>query len=150
MTDPSPSFARTLEESFAERLERAIAAAESRGSKVTNKGLAEQLVGLGIEVTESHLSHLRRGRSDRPSAWLVAGLAKILEVPISYFAPEDPRSQEESTNIGLKSLGPAGHTLLWNAVGLSNASLDVCLALLAHLRHLEGLTADSGAKRGQR
>lgn len=147
MTTPRASYVEQLERSFAAKLEKSIAIAETaRGNKITNKGLTEDLAELGIGVAESHLSHLRRTAKARPSAWLVAGLAVVLDVPVTYFVPEDPITQEPETIAALKALGEPGHRLIQQVVGLSAGSVEMVLTLMAYLREQEHLPPARGSR----
>lgn len=55
----------------------------------TNETAAAALDAFGVRVTKTHLSHLRAGRRDNPSARLLAGLAHLFGVPIAYFFDEE-------------------------------------------------------------
>src|SRR5690348_10569641 len=79
----------------------ATAAAPTRSGRYSNDTAAEALTALGVTVSGVHLSHLRANRRDNPSARLLAGLAELFGVPISYFF--DPAT-EETINAELATL----------------------------------------------
>ncbi len=72
----------------------------------TNETAAMALEKYGIGVTKTHLSHLRAGRRDNPSAKLLAGLARLFGVPIAYFFDEE---REREVNQQLATGGDARH-----------------------------------------
>ena len=93
-----------------------------------------------IFVSGVHLSHLRSGRRDNPSARLLAALADLLGVPLSYFFDPDA---EDRVNAELDALtagrDPRAKQLMIRAQGLSPAGMDHLEAILEHLRQIEGL-----------
>ena len=59
----------------------------------SNDAVAAALAEKGISVTGTHISHLRTGRRDNPSARLLAGLAELFGVPLGYFF--EPEVEEQ-------------------------------------------------------
>src|SRR6476660_8984649 len=59
----------------------------------SNDAVAAALAEKGISVTGTHISHLRTGRRDNPSARRLAGLAELFGVPLGYFFQSDVEEQ---------------------------------------------------------
>ena len=73
------------------------------GTPYTNEAAAQELGRrFGVSVTTTHISHLRTGRRDNPSARLLNGLAQLFGVPLAYFF--DPE-REQAVNEQLAVLG---------------------------------------------
>ncbi len=106
----------------------------------TNETAAMALEKCGIGVTKTHLSHLRAGRRDNPSAKLLAGLARLFGVPIAYFFDEE---REREVNQQLATLVAMRDTrvrnLMMRAHGVSQESLGQIEGILDQIRRLEGL-----------
>lgn len=73
---------------------------DGRGT-YTNDAVAIELGKIGVRVTSTHVSHLRTGRRDNPSARLIAGLAEVFGVPIAYFFDVE---REQAVNDQLEAL----------------------------------------------
>src|SRR5215213_537675 len=71
------------------------------GGRYTNETAAQALAEAGVKVSSVHLSHLRSGRRNNPSARLLAALADLFGVPIGYFF--DP-TMEDRINDELEAL----------------------------------------------
>lgn len=106
----------------------------------TNETAAAALDAFGVRVTKTHLSHLRAGRRDNPSARLLAGLAHLFGVPIAYFFDEE---REREVNQQLATLVAMRDTRVKNLVtrahGVSQESLGQIEGILDQIRRLEGL-----------
>ncbi|MFZ2501105.1 MAG: XRE family transcriptional regulator [Nocardioides sp.] len=133
---------------LAEKLEHLFATVPREGGRqlYTNDSAAEALDQLGITVSGTHLSHLRSGRRDNPSARLVAGLAQLFGVPIAYFfndAEEQAINEQLEALSALRDSGVKG--LMLRAHGVSEKSLSHLAGILEQIRQLEGL--DTGDDR---
>lgn len=119
----------------------ATVSAPTKSGKYSNDTAARALEERsGVMVSGVHLSHLRSGRRDNPSARLLAALADLLGVPLSYFFDPDA---EDRVNAELDALtagrDPRAKQLMIRAQGLSPAGMDHLEAILEHLRQIEGL-----------
>jgi transcriptional regulator with XRE-family HTH domain len=65
-------------------------APEGRSSSA---GAAEDLSAAGYTVTSGYLRQLRSGKRRNPTARLLAGIAKLFEVPITYFFDDAGRAE---------------------------------------------------------
>ncbi len=94
----------------------------------------------GITVSGVHLSHLRAGRRDNPSARLLAALADLFGVPIGYFFDS---TVEDTINVDLEALSAIKddriRRLMQRAHGVSPRSLEHLDGILDQIRILEGL-----------
>lgn len=91
---------------FADRLSALMASTrDPQGIPWTNASLASEVTTQGVEVTPQHISSLRSGARDNPSARLVVALAKALQVPTTYLLEEDAEAPEETIGIRLRSHG---------------------------------------------
>lgn len=75
--------------------------APTRSGLYSNDAAAQALSERGVIVSGVHLSHLRAGRRDNPSARLLAALADLFGVPIGYFFDS---SVEDRVNAELEAL----------------------------------------------
>ncbi len=114
--------------------------APTRSGLYSNESAAQALGELGVTVSGVHISHLRSGRRDNPSAKLLAALAELFGMPIGYFF--DPTLEEE-INSELESLAALkdnrAKRLMLRARGVSPQSMDNLEAMLDRIRQLEGL-----------
>ncbi|MBA8792866.1 transcriptional regulator with XRE-family HTH domain [Friedmanniella endophytica] len=121
--------------------------APTRSGLYSNDTAAAALAERGITVSGVHLSHLRSGRRDNPSARLLAAIAELFGVPIGYFF--DP-TMEDTLNSELDALSaikdPRAKELMVRAQGLSPESMDQVTAMLDRIRALEGLDGGPGGK----
>jgi transcriptional regulator with XRE-family HTH domain len=91
-----------------------------------------------------HLSHLRSGRRDNPSARLLAGIAELFGVPIGHFFDstlEDRINAEPEALTALRN--ERTKSLMLRARGVSPESMEHLDAILDRLRLIEGLDHDS-------
>jgi transcriptional regulator with XRE-family HTH domain len=93
------------------------------------------LVALGV-----HISHLRSGRRDNPSARLLDALAELFDVPTGYLL--DP-SMDDRINAELNVLtalmGSRGKRLMLREQGVSPESIDHLEGLLQRIPQTEGM-----------
>lgn len=114
--------------------------APTRSGLYSNDAAAQALSERGVIVSGVHLSHLRAGRRDNPSARLLAALADVFGVPIGYFFDS---SVEEQVNAELEALvalkDSRVKSLMLRAQGVSAESMEHLEAILDRIRQLEGL-----------
>ena len=114
--------------------------APTRSGLHSNDSAAAALAERGVTVTGTHISHLRTGRRDNPSARLLAGLAELFGVPIGYFF--DP-TMEEKINSELGALAALrdseAKSLMLRAQGISPQSMEHLKGILERIREIEGL-----------
>src|SRR5215203_6460988 len=75
--------------------------APTKSGLYSNDSAAQALGERGVTVSGVHISHLRSGRRNNPSARLLAALAELFGVPIGYFF--DP-TMENRINSDLEAL----------------------------------------------
>lgn len=113
----------------------------------SNESAAEALEQYGIRVTKTHLSHLRAGRRDNPSARLLAGIAQLFGVPIAYFFDENLEREVNQQLATLVAMRDARvKNLMMRAQGVSSESLGQIEGILDQIRRLEGLEVADEAK----
>ncbi len=121
--------------------------APTRSGLYSNDSAAAALAERGVSVSGVHLSHLRSGRRDNPSARLLAALAELFGVPIGYFF--DP-TMEDRINSELDALSAIkdtrAKTLMLRAQGVSPQSMEHLEAILERIRQIEGLDDHEQAK----
>ena len=114
--------------------------APTRSGLYSNDSAAHALGERGMVVSGVHISHLRSGRRDNPSARLLAALAELFGVPIGYFF--DP-TMENRINAELDALTALKDSrakgLMLRAQGVSPESMDHLEGLLERIRQIEGL-----------
>lgn len=127
---------------LAEKLNHLFATvpAPTRSGVYSNDTAARALEERGVTVSGVHISHLRSGRRDNPSARLLAALADLFGVPIGYFFDT---TMEDRINADLDALAaiqdPRAKHLMVRAQGLSPDSMDHLEAILESIRKIEGL-----------
>ena len=132
-----PGLAEKLNHLFA------TAPAPTRSGRYSNDTAAEALAAYGVTVSGVHLSHLRANRRDNPSARLLAALAELFGVPISYFFDT---STEDTINAELETLTALRNDqikhLMQRAQGVSPRGLKHLEGILDQIRIMEGLDPD--------
>ena len=132
--DGIPGLAGKLNQLFA------TVPAPTRSGLYSNDAAAHLLEERGVSVSGVHISHLRSGRRDNPSARLLAALADLFGVPLAYFFDS---STEEQVNAELEALSavkdPLAKRLMVRAQGVSPESKEQLAAMLERIRQIEGL-----------
>lgn len=136
-SDGIPGLAGKLNHLFA------TVPAPTRSGLYSNDAAAHALADRGIVVSGVHLSHLRSGRRDNPSARLLAALADLFGVPIGYFFDSTVQAR---VNVELEALAALrdnrAKSLMIRAQGVSAESMQHLGAILDRIRQLEGLDSD--------
>lgn len=132
---------------LAEKLNHLFATvpAPTKSGLYSNDTAALALEERGVTVSGVHLSHLRSGRRDNPSARLLAALADLFGVPIGYFFDDTMESQinaELDALIAFRDSRAKG--LMMRAQGVSPESMEHLEAILERIRKIEGLDTDGG------
>jgi transcriptional regulator with XRE-family HTH domain len=127
---------------LAEKLNHLFATvpAPTKSGLYSNDSAAQALGERGVTVSGVHISHLRSGRRNNPSARLLAALAELFGVPIGYFF--DP-TMENRINSNLEALAALqdsrAKSLMLRAQGVSAESMEHLEGLLDRIRQIEGL-----------
>jgi transcriptional regulator with XRE-family HTH domain len=114
--------------------------APTRSGLYSNDTAAHALQERGVTVSGVHLSHLRSGRRNNPSARLLAALAELFGVPLGYFFDtrlEDRINSELEALAALKD--SRAKSLMLRAHGVSAQSMEHLEAILDRIRQIEGL-----------
>jgi ESX-1-secreted protein regulator len=130
---------------LAEKLNHLFATvpAPTRSGLYSNETAAQALGELGVTVSGVHLSHLRSGRRDNPSARLLAAIGELFGVPIGYFFDDTLEKQITGQLDALSAIrDERARTLMVRAQGVSPQSMDQLEAMLDRIRVLEGLDPD--------
>lgn len=135
MSEGVPHLAERLELLFS-----TIPRAAGSDQLHSSESLAAALQKQGIQVTPTHLANLRAGRRDNPSAVLLAGIARVFDVPLAYFFEEDVAADVSSGLRTLATLRDAGvQKVMMRAQGVSSSNLEAVAEVLAQIRRIEGL-----------
>ena len=127
--DGIPGLAEKLNHLFA------TVPAPTRSGLYSNDSAAHALEERGVTVSGVHISHLRSGRRDNPSARLLAALADLFGVPIGYFfdsAVEDEVNDELATLVALHDARVKG--LMLRAQGLNRQNFQKLEKVLEQIR----------------
>ena len=133
-TDGIPGLAERLDHLFT------TVPAPTKSGRYSNDAAAHVLAERGVVVSGVHLSHLRSGRRDNPSARLLVALAELFGVPMGYFfdtALHEQINQDLDMLLALKE-GQC-RRLLTKSLGVSAESLESLITMLDRMRQLEGL-----------
>lgn len=114
--------------------------AATKSGRYSNDAAAQALAERGVIVSGVHLSHLRSGRRDNPSAQLLAALADLLGVPIGYFFDTTVEAEINGELEKLSALKDVRvKRLMLRAQGVSHESMALLEAIPDRIRQLEGL-----------
>ena len=114
----------------------------------SNDTAAKALGERGITVSGVHISHLRSGRRDSPSARLLAAIADLFGVPIGHFFDQEQQERVAAELDGLAAIkDERAKALMVKAYGLSPESMDSLEAIMDRLRRIEGLDDRNPKKR---
>ncbi|MDP9904750.1 XRE family transcriptional regulator [Arthrobacter bambusae] len=137
-TDELPHLAERLDQLF-----RTVPKSLEDRTFHTSQSVAEALQEQGIVVTANHIRALRSGRRRNPSFVLLAGLAELFHVPLSYFADDKAASEIQESLEVITAMRDAGvKRLLTRAHGVSQEGLGSVLAVLDQIRKIEGIDKD--------
>jgi len=127
---------------LADRLNVLFARVPRRGGTqpYSNDRAAEELSAAGVSVTGAYLSQLRSGKRNNPSARLLAAIAALFEVPVTYFFDADQAASIEAQLDTLAALRNGGvRGIVTRTAGVSDAGIANLAAILEQLRQMEGL-----------
>lgn len=111
-----------------------------RNGLYSNDTAAKALGERGITVSGVHISHLRSGRRNNPSARLLAALADLFGVPIGYFFDSELEQRIADELDALTAFKDArAKGLMLRAQGLSPESMEHLEVIMDRLRRIEGL-----------
>ena len=127
---------------LADRLNVLFARVPQAGTnqRYTNDRAAEDLTAAGVSVSGAYLSLLRSGKKNNPTARLLAAIADLFEVPITYFFDDDVAeriTQQLDTLAALRNAGVEG--IVSRSAGVSDAGIANLAAILEQIRKMEGL-----------
>lgn len=105
----------------------------------SNERAAEDLAAAGMSVTAGYLRQLRSGKRRNPTARLLAAIADLFEVPITYFF-EDEQAEKIATQLrALSQLRTAGvRGIMARSSGVTAQDLGDLGPILDQIRALEG------------
>lgn len=114
---------------------------EDGGSRLHSNGsLASALTDSGIPVSEAHVSNLRNGKADNPSAVLLHGISSLFRVPVEYFFDGQVADQVSGMAPLLAALqNSANQGVLLRSQGLDSGALRAAEGVLDVLREAQGL-----------
>ena len=127
---------------LADKLNHLFAAVPGPGRNglYSNDAAAKALSKRGVTVSGVHISHLRSGRRNNPSARLLAAIGDLFEVPIGYFFDSDLSEHITAELDALTAMSdPRAKDLMVRAHGLSPESLEHLEVIMDRLRKIEGL-----------
>lgn len=104
------------------------------GGRYSNESAAQALATAGVKVSAVHISHLRSGRRNNPSARLLAALAALFGVEIGYFFDPELESRTNDELAALRALSQAGAQGVMMRSGVSTKNLKQIDAILSAIR----------------
>jgi len=125
---------------LAERLNLLFAHVPRTGGSelYSNDRAASDLAAAGISVTTGYLRQLRSGKRRNPTARLLAGIAQLFEVPITYFFDDDQADKITAQLQALTRLRAAGvRGIVARSGDLTAADLNALAPLLEQIRQLD-------------
>jgi len=104
----------------------------------SNERAASDLAAAGISVTAGYLRQLRSGKRRNPTARLLAGIAQLFEVPITYFFDDDQADKITTQLQALTRLRAAGvRGIVARSGDLTADDLNALAPLLEQIRQLD-------------
>jgi transcriptional regulator with XRE-family HTH domain len=106
-----------------------------------------------VDIAESYVGYLVKGTRDNPELKHLHGLAALFGVPVGYLAGDDPTAPGPAAIADqlslLAALRDAGvRAVALRSVGLSDKALESVLAILDHIRDVEGLPTEPTGENG--
>lgn len=109
---------------LAEKLEHLFTVVPKQsGGRFSNESAAQALSEVGVKVSAVHISHLRTGRRNNPSARLLAALAALFGVEIGYFFDSAIEQKANADLAALRALADAGTQNVMLRAGVSSQNL---------------------------
>lgn len=104
----------------------------------TNERAASDLAAAGTSVTAGYLRQLRSGKRRNPTARLLAGIAQLFEVPITFFFDDDEADKIATQLHALTRLRAAGvRGIVARSGDLTAEDLTALAPLLERIRQLD-------------
>lgn len=132
---------------LAERLNVLFANIPRRGGPelYSNERAAEDLSTAGVSVTAGYLRQLRSGKRRNPTARLLAGIANLFQVPITYFFDKDQAEKMATQLQVLARLRAAGvRGIVARSTDLTANDIDDLAPILEQIRQLEKGSSEDG------
>ena len=108
--------------SLADKLNFLFAHVRPEGStrEYTGREVTEAVRAQGAELSQSHLSELRRGIKTNPTARVLQALARFFEVRVGFFFDDPQMVQEVQAEIELRAAmrDAQVHDVAWRVAGL--------------------------------
>ena len=104
------------------------------GGRYTNETASQALAAAGVRVSSVHLSHLRSGRRNNPSARLLAAISTLFGVDIGYFFNAAVEEKANAELAALRSLSDSGVQGVMMRSGVSDKNLRHIDAILSAIR----------------
>jgi transcriptional regulator with XRE-family HTH domain len=112
----------------------------------SNERAAEDLAAAGVPVTAGYLRQLRSGKRRNPTARLLAAIADLFEVPITYFFEAELADRIATQLRALSKLRTAGvRGIVARSSGLTAEELGDLGPILDQIRGLEGRNDQGGS-----
>lgn len=134
---------------LAERLNILFEHVPRRGGSdlYTNERAAEDLTAAGMPVTAGYLRQLRSGKRRNPTARLLAAIADVFDVPITYFFETEQADRIATQLRALTQLRTAGvREIMARSNGLSPQDLGDLGPILDQIRALESRDDEGGRR----
>lgn len=117
------------------------------GDLYSNERAAEDLTAAGMPVTAGYLRQLRSGKRRNPTARLLAAIADLFEVPITYFFEADQADKVAAQLRALSQFRTAGvRGIMARSSGVTGQDLDDLGPILDQIRALEEREPGGGSK----
>lgn len=104
---------------------------------------AALLADHAVSVTPIYLSQLRKGTRRNPSAKLLAGIANLFGVPITYFFDDDTASRiDDQLDVLRAARDQRVKRIMLRTTDLSDQGIEGLDGILTQIRRYEGLSDD--------
>lgn len=134
---------------LAERLNILFEHVPRRGGSdlYSNERAAEDLTAAGMPVTAGYLRQLRSAKRRNPTARLLAAIADLFEVPITYFFEDDQADKIAAQLQALSQFRTASvRGIMARSSGIAAQDLDDLGPILDQIRNLEKREQSGGSE----
>lgn len=136
---------------FGERLDHLIKTVHPAGrGPLTNAEIAREVTRRGHTVSQSYITHLRRGTrgTSGVAGQLVLIFADMFGVKPNYFYDDIVATETDSQLELIAAVRDAGvERIATRSIGLSAEGLDAVEGLIEHLRKIEGMRSSRAQQR---
>lgn len=110
------------------------------GKRYSYRDVCREAARAGIDISPGYLSRLVNGLAENPTMEVLTALAKVFDVPFSYFDPTESTEEQQAAKELAEALKGTGvERIALRSKDLTPASLKLILGMVDRVREMEGL-----------